>query len=115
LRKGEGCGIVGGCMKFNKEMQEKLDILLKSWEDPYDLKEYEETFNDIGWRTEIQRIVGASHELGLDLSPLQAFQLWYFISGEWGCSGWMSIGGTVDIADMLKHAIDILEYKKLLV
>lgn len=99
-------------MKFDKDLQQKLDILLKSWEDPYDLKEYEETFSNLGQRTEIHRVVSASHELGLDLNPFQAFQLWGFISGEYCCSGWMIIDERVDIAGMLSHAIDVLKYKK---
>jgi hypothetical protein len=110
---GKGWGIDWD-MKFNKEMQDKLAILLKSWENPYDLEEYEKTFGDLGQRTEIHRVVRASHELGLDLTPFQAFQLWDFLSGEWGCSGWMRVGENVDVAGMLKHAIDVLEYKKLL-
>jgi hypothetical protein len=101
-------------MKFNKELQQGLDELLKSWEDPYDLAEYQKTYADLSRRNEICQVVLASHQLGLDLSSFQAFQLWDFISGEWGCSGWMSLDGGKDVPGILKNGIEILNYKKLL-
>lgn len=81
-------------MKFNKELQEKIDreCIPELQDDPYVLTEYQNTFGDYEMRNDIYKVVIASHAIGLDLSPLQAFQLWGCLSASWGCSGWMTVG-----------------------
>ena len=73
-------------MKFNKELQTKIDqeCSQEITSYPYVFTEftnfYAENFEN---KNNILQLVMASHALGLDLSKLQCFQIWGCLSAKW--------------------------------
>jgi hypothetical protein len=81
-------------MKLNNILQEKIekmccDDLIR---DPYRKQEFDtfygESFEN---KNQILRLVMESHNIGLDLTTIQCFQIWDCLSAQWGCSGFMNI------------------------
>jgi hypothetical protein len=101
-------------MDFNFEKQKLIDdeCACEIALDPYVLTEYRETYSDLDTRGDIYRIVGASHSLGLDLSPLQAFQIWGCLSSGWGCSGWMDAPKGARLTSFVEEAVELYLRKK---
>lgn len=98
-------------MKFNKELQSKIDREcgqeIISY--PYVFAEftnfYTESYEN---KNDILRLVLASHTLGLDLSKLQCFQIWGTLSAQWRCSGIMDIPkDSTKLQSMLQEGIDL--------
>ena len=96
-------------MKFNQQLQAEVTKTLarELLNDPGLLVEYDNmsSFRDKG---DLWQVVAAGFELGLDLTLLEAFQLWSTLSVLWRCSGWMYVGEDKPkwrIANMLKEAL----------
>lgn len=94
---------------MNKPLQESIDDFVKGWwrEDPFLAHEYNMAFGNVEDRAGIYRVVVAASDLGISLEPEQAFTLWMLLSGEWGCSGFMSVPEDITkVTRMLSHILD---------